>query len=255
MASLSHHDDRYTIDVPESWMQGRTLYGGLSAAIALTTAQRQHDPLPPLRSAQISFVGPCAGSLTVQTEVLRQGRSVTFINADVHGEKGLATRAVFGFGTARESMFDQVFMSPPPDLPGPDEAKPFFPGERGPAFTANYESRLARGGHPVSSSNEHNHFLWVRHRDQTAEGMTALLALADMPPPAMLPMFPQMAPISSMTWMLNFLADTPRTDDGWWLLQSRAEHARDGYSSQDMLVWNRAGQPVIAGRQSVALFL
>ena len=58
-----------------------------------------------------------------------------------------------------------------------------------------------------------------------------------------------------MTWMVNVLSDAPTTRDGWWLLQSRAESAGDGYSSQDMLVWNRDGELVIAGRQSVAIFV
>jgi acyl-CoA thioesterase len=84
--------------------------------------------------------------------------------------------------------------------------------------------------------------------------MVALLALADMPPPALMAMFTELAPISSMTWMVNVLCDEPRTRDGWWLLQSRAENASQGYSSQDMLVWNRDGELVIAGRQNVAIF-
>lgn len=38
-------------------------------------------------------------------------------------------------------------------------------------------------------------------------------------------------------------------------MQSRAENAREGYSSQDMIVWNSAGEPVITGRQTVAIFV
>ncbi|HBS34108.1 MAG TPA: thioesterase family protein, partial [Parvularcula sp.] len=57
------------------------------------------------------------------------------------------------------------------------------------------------------------------------------------------------------TWGLNFLTDHPTTEDGWWLLESRAENAAEGYSSQDMFVWSRKGEPVIAGRQSVAIFI
>jgi len=67
-------------------------------------------------------------------------------------------------------------------------------------------------------------------------------------------MLKEVAPISSMTWMVNILREKPVTTDGWWLLQSRAESAVEGYSSQDMLAWNRDGELVIAGRQSVAVF-
>ena len=61
-----------------------------------------------------------------------------------------------------------------------------------------------------------------------------------MPPPAVLPMFKEFAPISSMTWMMNFLKEDISTEDGWWLMRSAADHSRDGYSSQDMQVWNKA---------------
>ena len=67
-------------------------------------------------------------------------------------------------------------------------------------------------------------------------------------------MFKEFAPISSMTWMVNMLTDKPQSKDGWWLLQSRAENAAQGYTSQDMLVWTSDGEPVIAGRQSVTIF-
>ena len=108
---------------------------------------------------------------------------------------------------------------------------------------------------PISGSDEHEFYLWVRHEDPRAEGIVALLALADMPPPAVLPMFREFAPISSMTWMVNVLNANPVSKDGWWLLQSRGENASEGYSSQDMLVWNSDGELVIAGRQSVAIFI
>ncbi len=241
--------------VPENWLQGRTFYGGLTAALCLEGSVRAFPGLPPLRSAQISFIGPAEGEVRVTASMLRQGKSVTFVNADLFGEGGLAARAVFAFGLARASIFNRHF-TPAPDVPGPDDAGLFFPpGLEGPAFARNFDVKLARGGVPITASIEHDHFIWVRHRDPGATSIAALLALADMPPPAMMPMFPHPARISSMTWGLNFLTDHPHTEDGWWLLESRAENAAEGYSSQDMFVWNRAGEPIIAGRQSVAIFI
>jgi acyl-CoA thioesterase len=75
-----------------------------------------------------------------------------------------------------------------------------------------------------------------------------------MPPPAVLPMFKEFAPISSMTWMMNFVKEDLSTSDGWYLLRSEAENAQDGYSSQDMQVWNSDKELLITGRQSVAIF-
>ena len=41
----------------DQWMQGRTLYGGASALVAYTAATRAFPDLPPLRAAQVAFVG------------------------------------------------------------------------------------------------------------------------------------------------------------------------------------------------------
>jgi len=253
MSGAAFENGALSLTIPADWMQGRTTYGGLSAAICLETALRAFPEAPPLRSALVSFIGPAGGAVEGRANMLRQGKSVTFVEAEVSGEKGLATRCAFAFGEARASQWNRTFTAAP-DVPPPEECGPFGPPDAAISFTRHFDSRLAKGGRPVSGSKEHDHFIWVRHTDENAQGMVALLALADMPPPALMPMFTEFAPISSMTWMVNVLTDAPKTRDGWWLLESRAEHASQGYSSQDMLVWNRDGDLVIAGRQSVAIF-
>lgn len=235
-------------------MQGRTTYGGLSAALCLETALRAFEDLPPLRSANVSFIGPAGGAVEGRAKELRRGKSVSFVEADLTGEASLATRCTFAFGAARESMFNETWTPPPSGLPGPEDCEVFIPKGLGPNFATHFDTGLAKGARPGAGSKEHDHYIWVRHTDDVT-GPVALLALADMPPPAVMPMFPVFKPISSMTWMLNILSDAPRTRDGWWLLQSRAENASNGYSSQDMLIWNRDMELVVAGRQSVAIFL
>ncbi|GAB4523992.1 MAG: thioesterase family protein [Amphiplicatus sp.] len=254
MASLRADGARFAVDVPQDWRQGRTTYGGLAAALCLESAQRAFPDLAPLRSAQIAFIGPADGVLAVETSILRAGRSVTFVNADLSGDKGLAARAIFAFGAARESMFDRAFLPPPPMRP-PEACEPYIPEGMGPPFAAHFDTRLAAGGRPGTGSSGSDLFLWVRHRDRAATSPSALLALADMPPPAVMPMFPRFAPISSMTWGVNFLDADASTEDGWFLLATKAENAADGYSSQDMFVWARDGRPLVASRQSVAIFI
>ncbi|NND82722.1 MAG: thioesterase family protein [Gammaproteobacteria bacterium] len=246
-------DGRWGLTIPAGWMQGRTTYGGLSAALCYLAIERQFADLPPLRSAQINFIGPAGGAVQISSEILRQGRSVSYIEARMQGEKGLATHGVFCFGASRESKMDQIFTDFP-DLPSPDESSSFFRDGFEPSFTQNFEIRLALGGRPVSGSPHSEHFMWVRHRDTNSTDTSALIAVADMPPPAVLPMFTEPAPISSMTWMMNFIQTEPTTENGWWLLRSAAEHAADGYSSQDMTIWNSSGELILTGRQSIAIF-
>lgn len=253
VAGASVQQGALHVDITADWMQGRTTYGGLSTALCLETVLRSASDLPPLRSANVAFVGPAGGPVAGRARELRRGKSVSFFEVDLTGEKGLATRCSFAFGADRESTLSQTW-TPEPDVPRPEACPVFIPEGFGPHFTQHFDTRLARGARPGSGSSEHDHFIWVRHRDAAANDLVALIALADMPPPAVLPMAAEFAPISSMTWMFNVLTREPQTEQGWWLLQTRAEQAAGGYSSQDMLVRNADLELVIAGRQSVAIF-
>jgi acyl-CoA thioesterase len=75
-----------------------------------------------------------------------------------------------------------------------------------------------------------------------------------MLPPAILPALSERVPLSSMTWMANILNEAPTTKDGWWLVRTCADGASEGYSSQNMMVWNSEGVLVVTGRQIVATF-
>jgi len=246
-------EQQSSVTVTENWMQGRTTYGGMSAALCYQAVMNDFAGLPPIRSAQINFIGPAGGDLNVSTKIMRQGRSVTYIGAEMVGEKGLATHAVFCFGDDRDSRFNDDF-TVTPNVASVEESVNLFDSDFGPSFSNNYNCLLAQGGHPISGSQSSEHYIWVQHKDKSANDLTALIGIADMPPPAVLPMFTEFAPISSMTWMMNFLKQDINTEDGWWLIRSAAEHARDGYSSQDMQVWNKAGELVVSARQNVAIF-
>ena len=58
-----------------------------------------------------------------------------------------------------------------------------------------------------------------------------------------------------LSMLLDVLAPPPQDDDGWRLMKSRADSALEGYSTQDMLVWDMAGTPLIVARQNVAVFI
>lgn len=82
---------------PDSWLQARTAYGGLSAAIALDAARLVDEDLPPVQSAQISYIEPLAGHVTVRAQKLRSSRNASFVRSDVTGEAGLCLSATVVF--------------------------------------------------------------------------------------------------------------------------------------------------------------
>ncbi len=246
----------FVYDAPEDWSQGRTLYGGMTAALAFEVVKRTHGDLSPLRSAQLTFIGPATGHLHFTSTLLRRGRSSALIAAECFSEEGPAARAVFVFGAARESKVAHDF-SAKPDVAAAEACPPFRKegGATRPGFWNNFETRLGAGSRLIEPDAVRPEFaVWTRFLDTGgADPTTATLALADCLPPAAMVHFPQPAPISTMTWTID-IAQTPRSVDGWHLLWSASEHAAEGYSLQNMAMWSPSGDLIALGRQTVAIF-
>lgn len=256
LSAITIDDGIHRLTTPPSWMQGRTLYGGISAALCFEAVTRDFPDLPPLRSAQIAFVGPSGGDIAMATRLLRQGKSAAFVASDLSVDGAVGTHGVFCFGSDRSSMH-RLTTSMAPEVPSPEDCPTFFPPDRYPQFIANFDLRLARGAPPVSGALEADNTVWVRHRDRHAPStLTKLLALADAAPPAAISMLTEPAPISTMTWSLDVVSTDERggADDGWYLCRSTADAIGDGYSCQSMSVWSANGKPLLLGRQTIAMF-
>lgn len=251
VASLS--GEPLTIDAPPSWSQGRTLYGGMTAALGWAAAERMLPGLPPLRSVQAAFVGPASGTLTLHPQVLRQGRSATTIGVDVIGEAGLAARLTFFCGSARETRVTHERILAPA-APPPEGLPMVLKAGQGPTFAANYDIRHVSGGLPFSGG-EPEFLMWARMREADgADPLVSLIALADVLPPASMPVFPEFGVISTLSWSFD-LDRLPDEADGWYLCAATAESTGEGYSRQSMSVWDASGRRVLAGRQTVAIFV
>ena len=254
-ASLQDTGEGYLVDLPANWKQGRTAYGGLTAALMLAAAAQQFDDLPPLRSALINFVGPVTDSPLLSANLERRGRNVTSISANAKIGEKVVGRADFLFGTARASDINVGFPAPPA-MP-PEDAEPFTPAAAAamvPTFFHNFDTRLIAGHRPMMGDEGYIR-TWSRHKDPASrEGVESLLCIGDVLPPSAMPLLRKMAPVSSMSWMFNLLTDNPQTDDGWWHIEARLTAAGGGYSSQVMRIWNTDGELVVEGMQSIAIF-
>lgn len=254
--------DGLAIDVPESWHQGRTAYGGFSSALCLAAAQKVGGTalgggLPPLRSAQMAMMAPVNGRIEARARVDRVGRNATWVSASITGEKGLAFTASFVFMGAAVSALHLNERPIPADVTPVDAAPGIAYTRHTPAFLAdNFECR-----HAVASAVDKQPALcrWVRLAkgegfDSQLDPMVELLLLGDALPPGVMPLLAPGVPVSTMHWQVGLLTPMPRTQDGWWLLQTVGDYAEGGCSSQRMALWNAAGGPVMAGMQSIALF-
>ncbi len=239
--------------VPENWMQGRTAYGGLTAALCLEAALPLAPDLP-VRAVQVAFVGPVSGEVTCTPLLLRRGRNTAFITVRMTGQEGILAEAILTLGASRPSSLLLMDM-PAPDVPDPGALPAYFRNNQGPAFAMNFEMLLAGGLPPMSGADRGDVTIWMRQRDESARtDAVCLMALADAPPPAAMSMFTTPKKISSMTWMAEFLTSSIATEEGWFLARHVAQSAVDGYSSQEMRLWNSRRQPVMISRQTIAIF-
>jgi acyl-CoA thioesterase len=252
LAGAEQLDDGFALAVPETWHQGRTAYGGFSAALTLSAAMLAGGKLPPLRSAQISMVAPVFGEVEVRVRLLRRGRNAVWLAARILRERELAFTATFVFMGPVDSALHVNDRPAPEGLVAVDKAQGFV-NERGPSFLGHhFDVRFAL---PRVETKRREQCWWVRARDrQGLDPMVELLLCADALPPGVMSLLTPKTPVSTMQWQVNLLTPAPVTRDGWWLLRSTGDYAEMGCSSQRMAIWNAEGAPMLAGMQSVALF-
>jgi acyl-coenzyme A thioesterase PaaI-like protein len=102
LSRIQAGDGASLLEVPDDWVQGRTLFGGLQAVVGLA-AMRSLAPEAPLRSLQVTFLAPCRRPVRARARILRSGKSATHVEARiVDGDNTLALM-VGVFGLPRSS--------------------------------------------------------------------------------------------------------------------------------------------------------
>ncbi|MHA6723580.1 acyl-CoA thioesterase [Sphingomonas sp. RS2018] len=248
IAAMTPEGAGWRVEIPLDWRQGRTTYGGLSSALALQAAKASAPDLPPLRSALIAFIGPLAGTVDITATVLRRGRNAAFVEASITSDAGLGYRATFVFMADLPSTITHDASVPGPHRPPPPAAKLYV----GPPnfFTGNFEFFDLK-----DHTGPAEWLRWGRLRERDGlDPEVELLAIADALPPAAMKLAGGMAPVSSLSWIVNVLAPRPVTTDGWWLMSSTTNRAAAGHSSQRMSLFDAGGVPVVDAMQAVAVF-
>ncbi|CBL44265.1 Acyl-CoA thioesterase II [gamma proteobacterium HdN1] len=243
-----------SLDVPSNWMQGRSVFGGLQAVVALA-AMRTVCELMPLRTLQATFMAPPqAGKLTVRASVLRAGKNTRHIEARLYeGDQTLGV--VIGvFGDARESVVERIIEQP---LVDDSRAKtfPYIPGLT-PAFLEHFRADWLKGRFPLSGKLSSETVVRVSMLDSAAAcSEYHLLAIADFMPPLALSAMSRPVAGSTLTWMVEFLdtqLDAVPLEN--WRLDTEMRAARDGYTSQQVTIWRPDGVAAALSHQTMVVF-
>ena len=249
---------RYDATIDPRWNLRPLPQGGIVSAVALRAiAEELDDPDQRLRTLHTTFAAQVAdGPVEVDVEVLRRGRSMSHLRAEVRNpgtSRGHLTTAIHG---STRQGFTFTDLRPPQGLPLPAECPSF----RDPPpddveitfepmpFWSHVEGRPALG-----------HAFWEQYEPDRAERAgwyrfdeppflddgridpLALVVLADFMPGALGEKVggngpeerPWFAPSVDLT---VHLLDDCRSE--WLLAHNCARHASDGYASADMALWD-----------------
>ncbi len=243
--------------VSPEWMQGRTSFGGVAAAVGLRALRAVVDDDRPPRAVHTSFFGPLGPEpARVQARVIRSGRSATHARAEIHQGQGMPAQVIGVFAADRRSSIT-VDPPAPPARPDPETLvdMPYVAGVA-PAFVQHFSLRWTEGAMPFSGGTEPRLGGYCRHRtDPGPSPYEAILGLADAWPSPLVTLMRSPAPASSVTWTATFV-DVPATiePDAWWWYGSEAIAARHGYAGMRASLYAPDGRLALMIEQLVAVF-
>lgn len=247
------------IDMPQGWSQGRTIYGGLVAGLLLHKALSvMNDESKNLLSTSITFVGPVnEGRARLTVEILRQGKSVTTIEARLWQDDAVQTILVASFGQPRSSEIFVLELPEAPDYLSPEQFSrlPFV--QMMPECYQQFDLRWAEGHYPMTKQSP-DFGGWCRYDIQKHSPRTFnvadLLILMDIWPPGVLPMFHTIAPASSLTWHLTFVRPVAYDLHDWFKYKVITQHAAFGYATEYAHLWDAQNRLIAISRQTVTVF-
>jgi acyl-CoA thioesterase len=250
-------DGRFTGHIDEAWNLRPLPQGGAVTAIALRAMQAAlDDPAQTVRTLHTSFVAQVAhGPVEVDVEVLRRGRSMSHLRAEVRNpgrERGHLTTAIFG-GTREGFHFTDL--APPLDVAPPDECVSYrdgppegieLPFEPMPFWEQLVEGRPVIGHPPweqyvperAERANWHRFDEPPVRSDGTVDPLS-LAVLVDTMPGAV---GEKVAPTDDRPWFAPSIDLTVHLLEDcrspWVLAHNTARHAGGGYASADMALWD-----------------
>ncbi|MBF0200177.1 MAG: thioesterase family protein [Desulfamplus sp.] len=258
MEKIEHPGAENRIHVPDDWMQGRTVYGGLVAALALKS-MRPHIPLErKVRTLFVSFIAPLDSKpFHIHTNMLRSGKSVTTVESRVIQNDSICCTVSGSFGADRSSQI-QIPPVKRPEMQEPSRAfeLPYIDGLT-PSFTRHFDYRWAIGEFPFSGKGGGEIGGWINFREETT-CLTEewLVALADAWPTPVLSQLTQPAAASTMTWALGFvhLNRLACSENQWWAYHCVIDSAERGYAHERSTIWDPEGHLALYSFQTNTVF-
>jgi len=250
--------DRFTLDVPAGWRQGRGAYGGFTIA-ALIRAIEQHvgDPTRVTRSVTAELPAPVeTGAADITVEILRAGNRLTAARAAIVQGGAVRGHAVAILAAARAAADVATWrdLAPPDAPPWRDVPVAAMPPGMSPEFTQHLEYRIAVGL-PIATGAPARTIGWVRPRvrcDVRDAGYAA--SLIDAFYPSAFTKIPATRPCATIAFTLELLGSFDGLDpDAPLLYRGTSPVGTDGYFVETRELWGEDGRLLAINHQTFAV--
>lgn len=243
---------------PTTWMQGRGAFGGLVLGTMVRALLEADDSDGrTLRSLTSEIIGPVQpGPARIEIELLRRGSAVTTLRAELLQGDGCQAHVVAVFGNPRpDAMTYQhtAWPSPPPwqEVPPLELDSPFIPEFVRHFVIRNIGARDQVGSHDARTAG------WVAPRVPCQRRDAAfVVAMVDVWWPACLAMMTMPRPVATLTYSLDLVCDYARLaaqGEAPLYFSGRSQVARDGYTSEERLLFDASGQLLAVNHQLIAI--
>lgn len=249
-------------ELPDGWLQGRGVWGGLIVATAVRAALaadvRDGEGTSPrvVRDISTQMLGPVpAGQHPVAVAAVRLGSGTSTWRVEVLGDGETLASSTVVLGQRRsgeqpEMAHDDIIMPGSPlwrDVPVVPLGAPVAP-----EFLQMIELRPLQG-FPGAGARD-DVLSWVRLPDEPVYDAPLLLGLIDTLWPATLVTLTQMRPMATLTFAASLLIDPASIPTGEPLLhRGRLISVRDGYATETRELWTADGRLAVFNTQVMAI--
>ena len=245
-------DGRFVAMLPEGWSQGRSVFGGLTTAMAVALGYTLSQGRP-LRTLTTHLVRPSVpGEIEGQVALIRSGRNVSFVEVTLLQAGKETSRATLVFAEPNPEALQVSPKRPVPEAPV--EVLETLPRTSGriPEFVQHVEMRWVTGDHPFTSSTESEFTGYCRFKVPSG-GPEGLIALLDVWPAPPLAMLSRPAPASTVSWTAHLLKLPERLTD-WCFYSYKTVAGEGGYHTCAGHLYDADGALLAYSEQLVVLY-
>ncbi|MEE4244581.1 MAG: thioesterase family protein [Kangiellaceae bacterium] len=256
LLTKAKHKNPFIID--NSWSQGRTVFGGLSASLLVHAMYNELTDQRPLRVVNINFIGPLFTDqeAVIEVEHLRDGKNVTHMMARFIQDGNVCVSAQACFAKERQSKVKVECNDRWSGKQASDgKTVPRIPKVT-PKFIKHIDLCKLAGGWPFTGSKDSHITGWMKFRETPQQLSHAhIVALIDAWWPAILQMLRWPKPSSTLSWQLELLEPEHQLGAEEWLAyHTETIQAEHGYGHSEAKIYAADGTLIALSRQTDTVF-